>query len=67
MRLGSLDMRLGSLDWVLLDGNVGRDRPTFKNTLQRTPLVDWGLRFCTSVRGAWVQSLVRKLDPTCHN
>ena len=51
MRLGSLDMRLGSLDWVLLDGNVGRDRPTFKNTLQRTSLVDRGLRFCTSSVG----------------
>ena len=51
MRLGSLDMRLGSLDWVLLDGNVGRDRPTFKNTLQRTSLVDRGLRFCTSSAG----------------
>ena len=47
----ALDTRLGSHDWVLLDGNVGRDSPTFKNTLQRTSLVDQWLRFCTSSAG----------------
>ena len=47
----ALDMRLGSLDWFLLDGNVGRDSPTFKNTLHRTSLVDQWLRFCTSSAG----------------
>lgn len=29
----ALEIRLGSRDWVLFDGNVGRDGPTFKNTL----------------------------------
>ena len=47
----ALDMRLGSLDWFLLDRNVGRDSPTFKNTLHRTSLVDQWLRFCTSSAG----------------
>ena len=35
--------------------------------MEGTPLVIQWLRLHTPMQGAWVQSLVRELDPMCHN